>query len=203
MKKLDTLLIHQVAEQFTLEFIAHPYLCYTEHGMHARYYSMLYNALPVEERYFQLGNQRICVLQKEYPTATNLGKPQRQHWDIALIKTPIELGSDYDYLRLTGVVEFGLNEAKEHLLDDIERVCNNEANLDRAIIIHLYRLSPAGKLFSGRDWSAKSKRILSKEAVAALSIGKPVDIYYGMCDGSGEFESGGWLISAGQVSKLS
>jgi len=43
---------------------------------------------------------------KKYPTAGLLDKPQRQHWDIAMIKTPPErLASG-----LAAMVELGLNE---------------------------------------------------------------------------------------------
>jgi len=81
------MIVHQVAKEFVLEFIANPYLCYTEHGQHARFYTMLYNALPAEQRYTKWGANTVCVIQKEYPTAGKLGKPQRQHWDVAVIKT--------------------------------------------------------------------------------------------------------------------
>ncbi len=38
MMPIPYTLIHQIARQFTLEFIADPYLCYTEHGQHALFY---------------------------------------------------------------------------------------------------------------------------------------------------------------------
>lgn len=73
------MLVQQIAKEFTLEFIANPYLCYTEHGQHALFYTMLFNALPPERRYTKLSNNKICVIQEEYPTAGKLGKHQRQH----------------------------------------------------------------------------------------------------------------------------
>ena len=47
---------------FCLEFIRNPYLCYTEHGQHALFYSMLFNALSEQRRYITRKNQKVCVL---------------------------------------------------------------------------------------------------------------------------------------------
>ena len=190
----DISIVHHVVKQFTLEFIRNPYLCYTEHGLHALFYTRLYNALPPDQRYTTWANQKVCVIQKEYPTAGNLGKPQRQHWDIAVVKTPPSsiLNADdasYDYLRLDTVVEFGMNESKEHLIDDIERVSHEDANVDQGIIVHLYRLSESGSRFSNRDWSAKSKQIMSINDVARLDSGKSIEIYYGMFVNIGKYYS--------------
>ena len=202
------MLVQQIAKQFTLEFIANPYLCYTEHGQHALFYTMLFNAMPSKQRYTKWGSNKICVIQKEYPTAGKLGKPQRQHWDIAVIKTPpsstIEGGSlSYDYLRLAAVVEFGMNEAEEHLVDDIERICHVQANLELGIIIHIYRLSAPGAKISNRDWSPNSPRILPKEQVSKLITGKPVEVYYGLHDSTGLHETGAWLLSGCEIIPLS
>lgn len=87
---------------------------------------MLYNAIPEEQRYITWQNQKVSTLQKEYPTASNLGKPQRQHWDIAVLSTPPEsvmIGANsYDYLRLAAVIEFGMNETEEHLIQAIRHL---------------------------------------------------------------------------------
>jgi hypothetical protein len=82
--------VRTVATDFCTEFVKNPYLCYTEHGLHALFYTKLYNALTPAERYTEWAAHRVCVIQKEYPTARSLGKPRRQNWDIALIKTPPE-----------------------------------------------------------------------------------------------------------------
>ena len=196
MKMLET--IRKTITEFCLNFVAQPYLCYTEHGQHALFYSMLFNVLPEEQRYITYKNHKICTLQKEYPTAGLLGKPKRQHWDIAVLKSPPEAVTGkvriYDYLKLFAVIEFGLNEAKEHFIDDIERVCHQEANLEHGFIVHLYRLSESGKLFSHRDWSSKSPRIMTIEDVRQLSVGKPVEIYLGLSDSTGIYTSGVWRI---------
>ena len=199
--------IHQIVKQFTLDFVNNPYLCYTEHGQHALFFSMLYNAIPDNKLFTTWNNQKVCIIQKEYPTAGKLGKPQRQHWDIALIKSPptsINEGSlkSFDYLKLSAVVEFGMNEREEHLIDDIERLCHIDSNVEQGILIHLYRLSKPGAHFSGRDWSSNYRQIISKERVAEISLNKPVDIYYGMHDITNKYESGAWMIRKGKVHPL-
>jgi hypothetical protein len=56
---------------------------------------MLYKALPAHLRYpgyEKDGNcYKVCAIQKEYPTAHKIGKSIRQNWDIAVIKTPLEI----------------------------------------------------------------------------------------------------------------
>ena len=200
-------IVRKIARHFTLEFIRNPYLCYTEHGLHALFYTMLYNALPPDQRYTTWNKQKVCVIQKEYPTAGNLGKPQRQHWDIAVIKTPpssiVPTGKhSYDFLKLSHVIEFGLNATKAHLVGDINRLTHEDANVENAIIIHLYRLSKSGAKFSSRDWPAKSKRILSKDEVAKIGMEKPVEIYYGLSDNTGKHDSGAWFIQNGLTTEL-
>jgi hypothetical protein len=161
---------------------------------------MLFNVMLEQQRYLTWNNQKVCVLQKEYPTAGKLGKPQRQHWDIAVLKNPpesLETKNTYDYLKLFAAIEFGMNEAKEHLEDDIERLCHPEAILEHGFIVHLYRLSESGNLFSGRDWSPKSPRILTLEEVSDLSVGRSVEIFYGLADKTGTYQPGVWNIKNG------
>ena len=198
-------LIRRTITEFCLEFVRNPYLCYTEHGQHALFYSMLYNMLPEQQRDIIWENQKVGVLQKEYPMAGILGKPQRQHWDIAVLKSPpesIKETGGYDYLKLSAVIEFGMNEPIGHLKDDIARICHEEANLEHAFIIHLYRLSESGSLFSSRDWSSKSPRILTIEDVRRLSVGEPVEIFYGLADCTGVYQSGVWSIKNGAVAPI-
>jgi hypothetical protein len=132
-------------------------------------------------RYLNWQGQKVCVVQKEYPTSNKLGKPKRQHWDIALLASPPESKIDgreaYDYLKLDAVVEFGMNEVQEHLRDDIERLSHEDANLQQGFVVHLYRLSEPGNKFSSRDWSPKSKRILTFKDIRELSVGKPVEFF--------------------------
>jgi hypothetical protein len=190
---------------FCLEFVRHPYLCYTEHGQHALFYSMLYNALPDQQRYLTWQGQKVCTLQKEYPTAGALGKPQRQHWDIAVLKNPpesLETKDSYDYLKLLAAIEFGMNEAKDHLEDDIDRLCHKDANLEHTFIVHLYRLSEGGSLFSGRDWSSKSEQILKPDSILPLITGKSVEIFYGVVDSTETYKAGVWNIKGNAITPI-
>jgi hypothetical protein len=95
-----------------------------------------------------------------------------------------------------------MNEAEEHLVDDIERLSHHEANVTQGFAVHLYRLSEPGTLFSKRDWSPNSARILNPAQVGQLSKDKPVEIYYGLHDSTGRHEQGVWLIQGGNVSLL-
>lgn len=187
-------IIRKTINEFCQEFVRNPYLCYTEHGQHALFYSMLYAAIPDKQKFIFWDNQKICVIQKEYPTAATLDKPQRQHWDIAVLKSPPESlrngPGSYDYLKLFAVVEFGLNESEEHLQDDINRLCHQDSNIENRFIIHLYRLSKGGVKFSGRDWSPESPRIKKMHEVKEMANGKPIEIFYGLADSTGLYTSG-------------
>ncbi len=193
-------ILENTIEAFCLRFLDEPYLCYTEHGLHALFSTWLYNALPPEQRYTDWYGRKLCVVQKEYPTAGALDKPRRQHWDIAVIQTPPQCWANkqpaYDYLRLAAIVEFGLNEARAHLEDDIARISHADANADKGYAIHLYRLSKPGEKFSGRDWSSKSAQICTPADVRQLVGGKSVTVYYGVWDGSGKHKTELWRIDA-------
>jgi hypothetical protein len=200
-------LVRKTILSFCLEFVETPYLCYTEHGQHALFYNQLFQAIPKEMRYLEWKGQKVCVVQKEYPTSGKLGKPQRQHWDIAVLSSPpasvIEGPGAFDYLMLDAVIEFGMNEAKEHLVDDIERLSHPDANLVQGFAVHLYRLSEPGYRLSGRDWSPKSKQLLTAKDIRWLSIDKPVEIYLAIYDSTHTHSSGIWKILDGQVSRIS
>jgi hypothetical protein len=199
-------ILNRTIECFCQDFIHEPYLCYTEHGHHALFYSQLLDALSPEQRFVFWRGRKVCVVQKEYPTAGPLGKPRRQHWDIALIKNPPESFHtglcSYDYLRLTAIVEFALNGTAEHLKDDISRLCHDQANTDNRLIVHLYRLSDARTRISGRDWSPDSSVLYPKEKVCDLVAMLPICIYYGVVDPTGTNESGVWRIKGGKIDKI-
>jgi hypothetical protein len=121
-------LIRTTITDFCEDFVQNPYKCYTEHGQHALFYSRLMNVLPEHQRYISFEGKQVCILQKEYPTASNLEKSKRQHWDIAILIEPVLTSlttlHDYDHLPLFAGIEFGMNETEEHLEEDIRRLCH-------------------------------------------------------------------------------
>lgn len=193
-----TTLVEQALLAFCRNFLAHPYLGYTEHALHTLFYTQLYNALPPEARELTWQGKQVCALQKEYPTADALGKPRRQHWGIAVLRNPPQClegkQHPYDYLYLAAVIEFGLNEAKDHLEDDIQRLSHPGANVDQGYFVHLYRLTAPKAAQSGRDWSNLSARICSKECVAEMLAGTSITGYYGLYDAGGKYATGLWRI---------
>ncbi len=191
-------IIQDTIKLFCLEFIKNPYLCYTEHGQHALFFERLYRSIPSNQRYDYWDSKKYCVIQKEFPTAGKLGKPTRQHWDIAVIKSPpesIQAKNSYDYLKCEAVIEFGMNEAYDHLKDDVDRICHTKSNIEHGFVVHFHRLSIPGQHVSGRDWSPKSRRIIQRDQLFTLVRGKPIEIYYGMSDLSGTHENGVWVIN--------
>jgi hypothetical protein len=202
MNKIE--MVRKAILSFCKEFVETPYLCYTEHGQHARFYSQVYQTIPEIMRYLLWKGKKVCVVQKEYPTAGKLGKSRRQHWDIAVLRSPPESSEDpgYDYLGMDAVIEFGMNQDREHLDDDIARLSHTDANLTQGFAVHLYRLSKPGLRFSGRDWSPKSKQLLTAENIRALSAGKSVEIYLALYDSTHTHSGGIWKIVDGQVNRV-
>jgi hypothetical protein len=138
-------IIRNTLIDFCLDFLRRPYLCYTEHGLHALFFTRLYGALASEERYSELDGQQFCVVQKEYPTAGNLGKSKRQHWDVSVIRHPVIVPtrtSAFDYLPLAAAIEFGLNCNSDHLVDDIQRLSHCKSNVQNGFIVHMHRPIP-------------------------------------------------------------
>lgn len=199
-------IIRQTIAAFCIEYIHHPYLCYTEHGQHALFYEKLFNRLAEEQRYITWQDQKVCVIQKEYPTATDLGKPKRQHWDISVLDAPpknrVTCAQSYDYLNLLAAIEFGMNESREHLVDDMERLSHPGANLKLGFLVHLYRLSDARCKFSRRDWSPRSRQIISAEDVSRLSAKYPVEVYYAMANKTCKPKNGVWYIQGGKIKEI-
>lgn len=191
-----------VIEEYCRTFLRNPYWCYTEHGIHAQFYTMLLSELPVGE--VNYSGQQVCRVQKEYPTAAKLKKSRRQHWDIAVLDVAADpvpgKHPAYDHLKLDCVVEFGLNEKPEHLEDDIRRVSHPESATANAFVVHLYRLS--WPLFSKRDRSDRSTAILSAQVIQDLLLKNqhpdsvvPVSIYLARADRIDRRNSGIWRIN--------
>jgi hypothetical protein len=201
--------VRKTIQDFCAEFIRDPYLCYTEHGQHALFYAKLFNALSEEELYATRKDpktgrdMRICTIQKEYPTAEDLGESRRQHWDLAVLSREGIVCDDrrmgYDYLPVLAAIEFGMNAPEKHLCHDIERLTHKDAKVKHAFIVHLDRLSDQA---SRRDWSCHSKRIVALERVIALSEMNPVELYYAMADGTQTRETGAWCVKDGEERRI-
>jgi len=174
-------IVDETLDVLTKEFIANPYSCYTEQGFHALFFSMLFNRLPPEERYAQLGDKKVSTIQKEYPTFHKLKGTKRGHWDIAVLETPlIPLKSPaYDFLKVNSAVEFGLNESIRHLKEDIKRLTANESNVTNKFLAHFYRLSESE---SHRDWNPRSKRIADSDEILEEMKGTDIVAYYAIVD---------------------
>jgi hypothetical protein len=72
----------------------------------------------------------------------------------------------------------------------------------QGFVVHLYRLSPPGALFSQRDWTSGSRRILLPPEVAELAAGTPVEVYCALADSTGQYTSGVWWIRDGVVTAI-
>lgn len=160
-------------EEFLREFVENPYLCYTEHGQHALFFARLFQKLPKKYAAFPFDGRTFetCLVQKEYPTATKVGKDsKRQHWDISLLKVGEDVlqrnqlsisrrKEPLDDLELTAVAEFGMNTQIEHLIDDYLRVSHPSVSITDRYVVQFYRISESNNKISGRDWSIKSQDI--------------------------------------------
>ena len=197
----NTDILISTGHTFCERFVANPYVCYTEHGQHAYFFALLYAALPESSRYLQIEGQQVCSIQKEYPTATSLGRSKRQHWDIALSQTPPDSATPnaYDYLPLQAVAEFGMNERINHLIDDIDRLTHNESNVADKFAFHLYRFSDGANSVSRRDWSPESEHIESFESIVDTVRGTDVTLFFAVSDRTGRHPNGAWSIRDGNV----
>lgn len=185
--------VEKTIQDFCQEFIKNPYLCYTEHGIHALFFNRLYNALPEEARYFNWMGHKVCVIQKEYPTATDLEKSQRQHWDISVIQTPpetLQKTNSYDFFKLHSVIEFGMNADAKHLKEDIRRLSHPDSNVQNKYAVHLYRF---GMAMSRRDISPKGAEFITLEDAKRLAEGTDVRVYYAVADLTMSGKSGVWV----------
>lgn len=169
----------EAGEEFCERFMKEPYLCYTEHGQHALFFSHVYEKLKEKEALCATldlecegeGPQsiEICVLQKEYPTAGLLeAGTRRQHWDISVLKSDKHRKLEskckenpVDFIELDAVAEFGLNASKAHLLQDVKRLVNDQSQVNHKFVFHLFRLSPHSERPSRRDRAPSTSYFLT------------------------------------------
>jgi hypothetical protein len=193
---------------FCKEFVAQPYLCYTEHGLHARFFTQLYNAFAAHglEREADFEGRQVGLIQKEYPTNHHFGRSRRQNWDTSVIEHPIVRPAalrPYDHFPLAAVVEFGLNCGPGHLISDQHRLSHQDSNVAAKMIAHVYRLSAAGNQISNRDLSPNSAAILPLIRIHAMAAAVPgVTVYYAMSDMTGRFANGVWRMTAQEPVQL-
>ena len=190
-------LVEDTIRSFCLEFLDNPYLCYTEHGLHALFYHQLMNNIPKNRRYIKPDGKRICVVQKEYPMAEKRkADSKRAHWDIAILspKQVVDGKKWYDRLKLNSVVEFGLNEKKDHAIDDINRIDYNQRNgsIQNGFIVHFYRYS---KSMTRRDWQNRHKGY-ARPSDLQKKIRRKQNIlaYWLLIDGETGKKKGPWKI---------
>jgi hypothetical protein len=164
-------LVENVIQDFCKEFLDYPYLCRTEHCLHARFYHQMLIKLSFDNGYARFRGQRICIVQKEYPTGGRLDSDRRSNWDIAIIDVPVSSMPNreetLENLKLNTAIEFGLNADRAHLERDIQRLCHedNDKILKKRFIMHFYRIS---KTISMRDWSPQAERFLNEEDIQNL-----------------------------------
>jgi hypothetical protein len=200
-------IVRRTLHAFCTEFLRNPYLCYTEHGQHALFFGQLLAALPLDQQYQTRDKIKVCTVQKEYPTADKLGKPRRQHWDIAVLKRPLTpvpgKAPWYDYLALDAVVEFGLNADLAHFEEDLRRLNHQDSQVAHGFIVHLQRISNG---FSGRDSSPTSKLLHSADDLQkTLKSHDPsgvVDVFFARFDGTSAPQSGAWHITTHEIASI-
>jgi len=198
-------IIEEAIKDFSTEFLGSPYLCYTEHGIHALFYCRLYARIPENERYMYFGGKKVCIIQKEYPTADKLDKSMRSHWDVAVLQSPPEpipkKVPPYDYLKVRSAIEFGMNETKAHLADDISRLSHPCSYVEHGYIVHLYRIYNPGQKVSEKDWSSR-REILTPNKVSNLVGSKNVNVYYVITNKTEYCNAGFWLISSNNITRI-
>jgi len=180
-------LVENTIEDFCLEFLKFPYLCYTEHGLHAMFYAKLLDNMPVNRRIIRVGDKDICIVQKEYSMAHRQGESKRAHWDIAILEDTqaSDKGNWYDFLKLNSVVEFGLNESIDHLERDVKRLSHQESGVKHGFVVHLHRYSRA---VTRRDWVRKHGRtkmqIEVQDEIQSIlrDVGGDVIAYFALVD---------------------
>ncbi len=218
--KNDVELVRETIIEFCNEFIDEPYLCYTEHGLHALFYTRLLEKLKGQDLHFLTWKgKKVYTIQKEYRTATELGKTKRQNWDISVIKKPPTSNikeTSYDYLELSVAIEFGLNEDIQHFKEDIRRLGHGDANIiDTAFVVHLIRLFEPKNRISNRDITKTNKNYqeftniiqnykkeFDKDTFDIQNRDINIEIYYAIAGKHEDKKIGGWCIKDLNIEKI-
>ena len=90
------------------------------------------------------------------------------------------------------VVEFGLNERKTHLENDIRRLSDPRSRVDQGYVVNLYRLS---RFITERDWvNLRNDRATIDFIHKYLGKVRNVVGYYALCDDKTGEKDGPWRI---------
>jgi len=188
-------IVEKTIEGFCFEFLARPYLCYTEHGLHALFYASLVGNIPEKKRLVRVGDKDIHVVQKEYPMVDKQGRSKRAHWDIAVLDDVQTSNRQrwYDTLGLNSAIEFGLNESIDHLRRDVQRLSHEESGMKRGYIVHLHRFS---RFVTRRDWIRKHARAATTASIDSIlrKEGRNVTAYFVVVDGVTGMRGGPWRL---------
>jgi hypothetical protein len=95
-----------------------------------------------------------------------------------------------------------MNADKDHLEEDIRRLSHPNSYVENKYIVHLYRISGPKPKVSNRDWTPRSKKILTLDDVFNLIKGTDIEIYFGVTDITDTHESGLWLINKKGITKI-
>ena len=200
-------LVPAILKDFCVEFCSEPYLCYTEQGLHALFFSRLYNALPESQRFLEWNGRKVCAIQKEYATAHDLDKSKRQHWDVAVLKTPLTTRKEYpyDFFEIDTAVEFGLNAGENHLREDMRRLAHPSSNVRAGFAVHFHRISEG---ISKRDLSPRSTRIwpgpslTERDKLLAEVRRTNVTVYYALVDATHRYQSEASILTPSGIDRI-
>lgn len=95
-----------------------------------------------------------------------------------------------------------MNADKTHLKEDIRRLSHQDSYVEYKYIVHLYRISGPKPKVSNRDWSPRSKQILTPDDVFKLVKETDINIYFCVADITNTHESGLWQINKEGITKI-
>jgi hypothetical protein len=197
-------IVEHTVEKVCKQFCLLPYLSHAVHGLQAQLYHELMQSIPPGQLYAEWKGQKVGMIQKNYRTASKLGKARSQHWDVAVLDSPLtsllHKSPGYDFFRLNSVVEFELNARPEHLADILARLSHKDSNAINKHVVHLYRLSASGHRISGMDLSPDSDSILPIDTVMQMleqRRGSGIIVHYALWDKTKTFETQAWRLEEG------
>ena len=95
-----------------------------------------------------------------------------------------------------------MNANKDHLKEDIRRLSHQNSYVEYKYIVHLYRISGPKPKVSNRNWSPRSKQILTPDDIFNLVKETDINIYFGVADITSNHESELRLINKNGITKI-